>query len=185
VRRVRVEDHTVTRRPLAVALVPLLALPALAGCAAAGNAAEATPRQRAASASAAVQGPVAPAALREPCATVDANEVSLYVALANWQVTTGSQDGRLICQFTANGFVVTTVTMRLADPSAPPAGLCGPLGATGLPPSGDLLCGYQGPKKDSATMVVAGGGVAVGVRVTGPDAQRYATVLAEHALTHL
>jgi hypothetical protein len=132
-----------------------------------------------------VAGPSA-AALPAPCSMVDASDVSLYVALATWDQTSGEQDGRAICQYSTNGFTVTTVTMRLADPASPPDGLCEPPGATPTtPPAEDLLCGYTGPTPDAATAVAARGGIAVGVRVVGPDAAHHATLLAQHALTHL
>ena len=182
-----------TRRPLALALAPLLALPVLAGCAGARAAEpdagtpEATataPARAAASTEPAVAGPQA-AAMPAPCSLVSVEDLSLYVALAAWDETSGDQDGRSVCQFTTNGFQVTTVTMPLPDRSKAPAGLCGPPGSTGLPPASDLLCGYTGPGADSATMVAAGSGLAIGVRVVGPDAQHHAVLLAQHALTHL
>ncbi len=178
-----------TRRPFVLALAPLLALPVLAGCAGA-RAAEPDAGTPAADVAApasrepAVAGPQA-AAMPAPCSLVSVEDLSLYVALASWDETSGDQDGRSVCQFTTNGFVVTTVTMPLADRSEAPPGLCGPPGSTGLPPASDLLCGYTGPGADSATMVAAGSGLAIGVRVVGPDAQHHAALLAQHALTHL
>jgi len=188
--RVRVEDDTVTRRPLAAALLAL-ALPVVAGCAGgdaraaepgAGHRAAKIPSETASSP--AVAGPRA-AAMPAPCSLVSVEDLSLYVALASWDETSGDQDGRSVCQFTTNGFLVTTVTMPLPDRSQAPAGLCGPPGSTGLPPASDLLCGYTGPGADSATMVAAGSGLAIGVRVVGPDAQHHALLLAQHALPHL
>jgi hypothetical protein len=120
-----------------------------------------------------------------PCSLVDASDVSLYVALASWDVGSTEQGGRSVCQFATNGFTVTTVTMRLADPAHVPDGLCLPPGATATEPADDLLCGYTGPTAGSATAVAARSGLAVGVRVAGEDAARHATLLAQHALTHL
>ena len=190
-----VEDHTVTLRRLALALTPVLAVPVLAGCAGAdaraaapgadrpapGTTSAARPRSVPA---AGVAGPEA-AAMPAPCSLVSEADVSLYVALASWDVTSGDQDGRSICRFTTGGFTVTTVTMRLTDQQDPPAGLCLPPGAAETPPADELLCGYTGPTADAATAVAARSGLAVGVRVVGPDAAGHATLLAQHALTHL
>jgi hypothetical protein len=186
--RDRVDDLTVTHRPLALALAPLLALPALAGCAggparAAGPAATHRARTPVASTSA-VAGPRV-AALPAPCSLVSVEDLGLYVALASWDQSSGDQDGRSVCRFTTDGFTVTTVTMRLADPQEPPAGLCLPPGATATRPATDLLCGYSGPTADAATAVGARSGLAIGVRVTGPGAAEHATTLAQHALSHL
>jgi hypothetical protein len=166
----------------------LLAGAALTGCAAGSAAATPAGTSSAAAPSAAGDaGPVAaPGARPAPCSLVDAGDVSLYVALADWATSSTDQDGRSVCRFSTDGFTVTTVTMALAAPASPPAGLCRPPGATAdARPDGDLLCGYSGPGEGSATAVVAGSGLAVGVRVVGPDAQRYATVLARHARSHL
>jgi hypothetical protein len=121
-----------------------------------------------------------------PCTLVDATDVGLYVALAEWKMSSVEQGGRSVCRFDTNGFSVTTVTMRLPDPTSPPAGLCSPSGSrSDSSPDDGLLCAYDGPVADSSTAVVAAAGLAVGVRVTGPDAAEKSTMLAVHALTHL
>ena len=121
-----------------------------------------------------------------PCTLVDATDVGLYVALTEWKMSSGEQGGRSVCRFDTNGFRVITVTMRLPDPTSVPAGLCSPSGTRAdASPDAGLLCAYEGPVADSSTAVVAAAGIAVGVRVTGPDAASKATMLAVHALTHL
>ncbi|MEO7980939.1 MAG: hypothetical protein ABI807_08625, partial [Sporichthyaceae bacterium] len=152
-----------------------MALPvvlALTGCAG-GPAAVADPASRpghppAAAATASPAGPAPAAAgiaLPAPCSLVDASDVSLYVALSSWEVTSTEQEGRSVCRFTTDGFTVTTVTMRLVDPADPPAGLCLPPGSTATRPAKDLLCGYTRPGADTSTSVAAGSEIAVGVRV--------------------
>ncbi len=194
VRPVRVDDLTVTpsgeRRRLGLAAVALPAALALTGCAGGPAAVADQPARpahpRAAAATASPAGPApASATLPAPCSLVDASDVSLYVALSSWEVTSTEQDGRSVCRFTTDGFTVTTVTMRLADPADPPAGLCLPPGSTATRPAKDLLCGYTGPGADTSTSVAAGSEIAVGVRVAGPGAAGHAAVLAQHALTHL
>ncbi len=121
-----------------------------------------------------------------PCTLVDATDVGLYVALAEWRMSTVEQGGRSVCRFDTNGFSVTTVTMRLHDRMSVPAGLCSPTGSRPDPsPEAGLLCAYDGPVAGSYTAVATATGVAVGVRVTGPDAATKASMLAVHALTHL
>jgi hypothetical protein len=168
------------RLPLALALVAVLGA---AGCAS-------SPGRQADHEPGPAQVTVAQAAadlpLPGPCTLVDAADVGLYVALAEWRMSTVERGGRSVCRFDTNGFSVTTVTMRLPDPTSVPAGLCSPAGSQADPsPDAGLLCAYDGPVADSSTAVVASAGVAVGVRVTGPDAAEKATMLAVHALGHL
>ena len=173
--------------PLALALVALVALAvglALAGCSGQDADASATRPGPATTSAPSPDGPAADR-LPAPCSLVDASDVSLFVALSSWEETSGEQDGRAVCRFATDGFTITTVTMWLAVPARPPAGLCAPRGSTPTLPAADLLCGYTGPGADTVTAVAAGSGLAVGVRVVGPDAGRHATLLAQHALTHL
>lgn len=157
---------------------PLTALPVLAGLLA-GCASD--PARAADGAPAAPQRRSTPSA----CSLVSVDDVSLYVALAGWDVSSGEQDGRGVCRYSTRGYTVTTVTMRLAEDAEPPPGLCSPPGSTAAKRTAGLLCGYSGPGPGTATEVAAGSGYAVGVRVVGPDARRHATLLAQHALSHL
>jgi hypothetical protein len=174
--------HRLRRLPLSLTLVAVVGV--AAGCASGpgGQAAhEPDPAAQVTVAQVAADRP-----LPGPCTLVDASDVGLYVALAEWRMSTVEQGGRSVCRFDTNGFSVTTVTMRLPDPTSVPAGLCSPGGSRAdASPEAGLLCAYDGPVADSSTAVVAAAGIAVGVRVTGPDAAEKATMLAVHALSHL
>jgi hypothetical protein len=163
-----------------------LALLAVAGCAG-GQAkalAQGSSGPEESGRSAAVAAPVE--SLPAPCSVVDGSDASLFVALADWRLSGGEQAGRSVCRLEAPGYVVTTVTMRLLRTGAPPQGLCAPDGTNPAPePPSGALCAYLGPESESATTVVAAGGLAVGVRVTGPEAAGTSRRLAEHALGHL
>jgi hypothetical protein len=174
--------------------VPLLALVvvpavALTGCASQQARAEtpAAPRTLTAPAAAgpAADGALASAAVPSACSLVGASDVSLYVALASWDVAEGEQDGRSVCRLTTSGFTVTAVAMRLAAEERAPDGLCHPPGSRAGVTTDGLLCAYQGPETGSSTAVGSRAGVAVGVRVAGPDAATKAAALAVHALSHL
>jgi hypothetical protein len=174
--------HRLRRLPLALTLVAVVG--AATGCAngpGGRTAHEPRPAAQVTVAQAAADRP-----LPGPCTLVDATDVGLYVALAEWKMSSVEQGARSVCRFDTNGFSVTTVTMRLPDPTSVPAGLCSPSGSRSDPsPDHGLLCAYDGPVADSYTAVATAAGVAVGVRVTGPDAAQKATMLAVHALTHL
>jgi hypothetical protein len=169
------------RLPLVLTLVAVVGA---AGCAS-GPGAQAA-REPGPAAKVTVAQAAADRPLPRPCTLVDASDVGLYVALAEWRMSSSERGGRAVCRFDTNGFSVTTVTLRLPDRTSVPAGLCSPSGSRADPsPEAGLLCAYDGPVADSATAVVAAAGVAVGVRVTGPDAADKATMLAVHALSHL
>jgi hypothetical protein len=169
------------RLPLALTLVAVLGA---AGCASGPG--ERAGHDQGPAAQVTVAQAAADRPLPGPCTLVDASDVGLYVALTEWRMSTVEQGGRSVCRFDADGFSVTTVTMRLPDRTSVPAGLCSPTGSRpAASPGHGLLCAYDGPVADSSTAVVAAAGVAIGVRVTGPDAAAKATLLAVHALTHL
>jgi hypothetical protein len=174
-------------RRFALPLLAAAGLLGLTGCAAGPSAAAAPASPAAAPATtAAAAGPSAAAERPDPCALVSDGDVSLYVALADWQVSAGDDGDRSFCQYAAGGFTVTVVTAPLVDPRRPPAGLCAPAGSQPIAPLAEgLLCAYAGPGPDTATAVVAGAGLGIGVRVAGPDPDDRASTLALHAATHL
>jgi hypothetical protein len=126
--------------------------------------------------------------LPEACALVDNADVSLMVGMDDWRSSGATGTDHSVCAYQGRGGVtVTAVVSLLRGDGRPPPAVCAPPGTTAEPRGAVTgeVCRYRGPVPDSTTVVVAGHGLAVGVRVVSRDSARGAAALAGHALTHL
>jgi hypothetical protein len=165
----------------------LAALVALTGCASTAATAQPrhTPTPRSATGATAATDAPAAAGLPQPCQLVDATDVSLMVAMDDWQFSGSTAADHTVCAFRGRGVTVTAVVSLLGADGRPPAGVCAPPGSTALLAGPAEVCRYSGPAPDSTTVVVTGHGLAIGVRVVGRESARGAAALAAHSLTHL